>query len=246
MDDKEFDEIKKLLQESGLSKTDEQDEQEDETDIIIDENPADQNAVYIDDTSEDYTDIDNEDENINEEPDKKSLLYEIFEWVESIAISVVLVVLLFTFVFRVVMVDGNSMLNTLHDQDRVTISNFLYTPKANDIVVFVPDIENYENKPFVKRVIATEGQTVSVDAEKGKVYINGVEIEETFIRETLVKQGDQKYPLTVPEGHIFVMGDNRNDSWDSRFSAVGTVDVRSVLGKVIYRVFPFSKIGTLK
>ena len=248
--DNNFDEIQKIL--DSIPDVDGEDspsenEKFSETDNIKDSDfSLSEEGLFPNDNSEDedYTDINEE----VTEPDtgNKTALNEIFEWVESVAISVVFVVLLFTFVFRVVMVDGESMRETLQNEDRVVISNFLYTPKADDIIVFVPSIKDYENKPFVKRVIATEGQTITVDAKKGAVYINGIEIEEPYIREVLTKQGDQQYPLTVPEGYVFAMGDNRNDSWDSRFVAVGIVDTRSILGRVVYRVFPFNKIGKVK
>lgn len=249
MDNKEFEEIKKLLE--GI---DEEEKETEKAEVIEEETTA-EPSIYDESlyksSSEDEEADEDEDEDeddggyFEDEPEKKTLVKEVFEWIESVAISVVLVVLLFSFIFRIVMVDGKSMLNTLHNKDRVVITNFLYTPKAGDIIVFVPDLETYEGKPFVKRVIATEGQTITVDANLGKVFINGIAIDEPYIRETLVKQGDQKYPLTVPEGHIFAMGDNRNDSFDSRYTEVGTVDIRSVLGKVIYRVYPFNNVGKL-
>ena len=138
--------------------------------------------------------------------------------------------------FRIVIVDGQSMENTLHNWDRVLITNFLYKPKVNDIIFFVPKNIHFENKPFVKRIIATEGQTINVDAVNHKVYVNGVELNEPYIKELVNYAGNQKFPLTVPQGQVFVMGDNRNNSLDSRTIEVGTVDVRNIMGKVIFLI----------
>ena len=182
---------------------------------------------------------------------KSGFMSEIFEWIESVTFSVVLVVMLFTFLFRIVIVDGPSMENTLHTDDRVIISNFMYKPQIDDIIVFMPktsqnmESDSLTNKPYVKRIIATEGQTVNIDAENHKVYINGVELNEPYIKELVNYAGNQKFPLTVPQGQVFVMGDNRNNSLDSRTIEVGTVDVRYILGKVVYRVYPINKIGSL-
>jgi signal peptidase I len=204
----------------------------------------------VDEEEEVYTFIDDNkgDKDLPEEKSegKKSVIIsEIYEWIEAIALSVVLVVILFTFVFRIVVVDGSSMINTLHNTDRIIISNFFYKPAAQDVVVFIPNLKNFENKPFVKRIIATEGQVVDVNAQKHTVSVNGVILNEPYIYEPLATAGNQTFPLTVPKGQVFVMGDNRNNSYDSRFAEVGTVDIRNILGRAVFRIFPFNKLGNV-
>ena len=153
------------------------------------------------------------------------------------------VTILFVFVVRLVGVDGESMLPTLHNMDFLLLeSNFLYSTddiETGDIVVL--NVPYYENEPIVKRVIATEGQTVDIDFQKGEVYVDGVLLEEDYINApTYNSFGNYglEYPVTVPEGCIFVLGDNRNDSTDSRFALVGMIDTRCVIGKVLAIVLP--------
>lgn len=168
---------------------------------------------------------------------------EAVEWLEAVVFSLVLVVLLFTFVFRIVGVDGNSMLPTLTSGDRVIISSFDYKPKNGDIVVVTQP--NSLNKPLIKRVIAREYQTIDINFDTGAVTVDGQQLEEDYILELITRkgQGDVTFPLTVPEGKVFVMGDNRNDSLDSRFQMVGLIDERYLLGKAVFRIFPFNTFG---
>ncbi|MBR6506544.1 MAG: signal peptidase I [Clostridia bacterium] len=172
---------------------------------------------------------------------KKTFFGELYEWIETFCFALALMVVLFIFVFRYVTVDGNSMMNTLHDQDKLIISNFNYTPQTGDIVVIF--IEG-QNKPYIKRVIATEGQTVKIDFEKWQVYVDGELLKEDYV---LRREGDMHYAafyngeFTVPEGQVYVMGDNRNDSTDSR--VLGCLDEHNIIGRVIVRLAP--EFGTV-
>jgi len=176
---------------------------------------------------------------------KGKFVNEIFEWVESVAFSLSIVILLFTFVFRIVSVDGSSMNNTLENKDKIIISNLFYKPDFKDIIVFIPSAKQFENKPFVKRVIGVAGDKIFIDPQNGKVFVNDNELDEPYIKDPTFTAGHHTYPLIVPEGFLFAMGDNRLNSRDSRDQTVGLVDERSVLGRAVIRVFPFNKIGTL-
>lgn len=174
-----------------------------------------------------------------------SLKREVFEWLETIAFSLVAVVLIFTFVFRIVGVDGDSMMNTLQDKDRLIITHLFYQPKRGDIVIITQP--NSVNKPLVKRIVALEGQTVDIDTDRGLVYVDGEVIDEPYILEptTYMPPSSVGFPYTVPEGKVFVMGDNRNNSLDSRSTGVGPIDERYILGKAVFRIYPFDSIGGL-
>lgn len=162
---------------------------------------------------------------------------ELYDWLQCIVSAILCGILIFVFVGRVIGVDGSSMLNTLRDRDTVIMSNLLYTPQYGDIVVFRDDKYDH-NKPLVKRVIATEGQTVDIDFSTGEVFINGRVIVENYIRELTMERLDFEGPMTVPKGCVFVMGDNRNASTDSRSDLVGMVDTRQILGKVLFVLIP--------
>ena len=174
---------------------------------------------------------------------------EIFDWVELLAIATAAVIILFTFFLRVAVVVGPSMQNTLIANDVILLSNLFYEPEQGDIIVFQSKLSD-EYEPIVKRVIATENQTVSIDYETWTVTVDGVELKEDYVkRDTLADMLHSNYlefPYRVPEGKIFVMGDNRNSSMDSRDSHIGCVDKRFVLGKLLCRVYPFSKIGEVQ
>lgn len=138
---------------------------------------------------------------------------------------------------------GSSMVDTLHEGDRIIISNLFYTPKQGDIVVLRK--ETLRDDAIVKRVIAVAGQTVDIDFEKGIVYVDGVAIDEPYIYEPTFACEDFDGEVTVPDGCVFCMGDNRNGSTDSRDSRVGMIDTREILGRAILRVYPLNVFGTV-
>ena len=163
---------------------------------------------------------------------------DLYEWMQALVCSVLVVVLLFTFVVRLIGVDGHSMVPTLQDGDRLLVLNsILYDDyQYGDIVVLRK--ESFLAEPIVKRVIATGGQTVDIDFETGSVYVDGELLKEDYINELTFLEEGTEFPLTVPEGSIFVMGDNRNNSNDSRDYRLGTVDTRYVIGKAVFLAFP--------
>ena len=162
-----------------------------------------------------------------------------YEWVQALVCSVLTVVLIFTFAVRIVRVSGESMRETLQDQDMlVVLNNWLCGGyEQGDIVILQRD-DFYGGESIVKRAIATEGQTVDIDFDAGVVYVDGTALEEPYTREPTWTQEGTEFPLTVPEGCVFVMGDNRNDSDDSRDSALGPVDTRCVLGRALLLAVP--------
>lgn len=183
-------------------------------------------------------------------PPQFNLKKEIFEWAEAIIFAVVIAFIIKTFLFTLVLVDGPSMEDTLHTGDRLFVSRFMYEPKDGDIIVFTP--ENYPKKPFIKRVIATAGETVDIDFETGEVSVNGEILQEDYIKVPTVRMGDVEFPVTVPEGYFFAMGDNRGNSHDCRASDVGDndndmgmVSTKRAMGKALFRIWPFNKFGSL-
>ena len=164
---------------------------------------------------------------------------DLYEWVQALVCSVLTVVLVFTFGIRLIGVDGHSMVPTLQDGDRLLVTTSLLSGdyEYGDIVI-IQKGSFAGGEPIVKRVIATGGQTVDIDFETGAVYVDGTLLEEDYITElTFVEEGTE-FPLTVPEGSIFVMGDNRNHSSDSRDASLGTVDTRYVIGRAVLLAFP--------
>ena len=171
------------------------------------------------------------------------------EWAETIVVAVVLVAVVFTFLGRVITVDGVSMEPTYHNGDRVLITNLAGSPQQGDIVIVINALE----EPIIKRVVATEGQTVDFDPQLGEVVVDGqaiagsvfgIEDGITYVPE--LPGQVLEFPQTVPEGCVFVLGDNRGNSTDSRFQSVGMVDRRNILGKVVFNLYPFSKLGLVK
>lgn len=177
----------------------------------------------------------------NTAPEKPKRSDELFDWVQCIASALVVCILVFVFLVRTVGVIGSSMVPTLEEGDRLIISKLFYTPKSGDIVVLHKD--SFMKEPIIKRVIATEGQTVDIDFDAGIVYVDGVALDEPYTNDYTYDREDFDEPVTVPENCIFVMGDNRNRSTDSRTEALGCVDTRYLLGKALFRITPFSKFG---
>lgn len=161
---------------------------------------------------------------------------ELYDWLQCVVTAVVFGILIFVFIGRTIGVDGTSMLQTLHHEDRVIMWSLFYKPSRGDIVII--KTSSYGDKPLVKRVIAMGGDTVDIDFDKGEVSVNGIVLDEDYINEPTKNELNFKGPVTVPEGHIFVLGDNRNKSQDSRSDSVGFIDVRNVLGKVLFVVVP--------
>ena len=189
------------------------------------------------------------------EEEEINLKKEIIEWLGVVASALIIVVVLFGFVFRLAVISGDSMKNTLIDRDVVVITNFNYTPKQGDIVVVSRNAENTpedmrdESGPIIKRVIATEFQIVNIDFETGTVYVDNMPLDEPYISTPTLQKYDVEFPVTVPEGHIFVLGDNRRVSLDSRSGRIGNggmIDTRYVLGHAVFRIFPLDKMGGFK
>ena len=166
---------------------------------------------------------------------------EIYDWVQCLVYALVVCVLIFVFLFRTIDVVGHSMEPTLNESDKLIVTDLFYTPKYGDIVVLRKD--SFGEQPIVKRVIATEGQTVDIDFEQGIVYVDGVALDEPYIAEPTTRPIDFDGEVTVPEGCVFVMGDNRNKSTDSRDEDLGMVDERYIIGHVVLRVLPLNKFG---
>jgi len=162
---------------------------------------------------------------------------ELYDWLQCIVTAIICGVLIFIFIGRTIGVEGRSMMLTLKHNDRVIMSNFLYEPGNGDIVVFLSPSEKFDY-PLVKRVIASEGDMVDINFEVGDVFVNGVLLNEPYINAVTTSSYDFQGPVIVPRGYVFVLGDNRNSSTDSRDSSVGLVDTRYILGKVLFILIP--------
>lgn len=173
---------------------------------------------------------------------------EILEWVKTILLSVVIALIITTFI-KPTIVRQESMSPTLNEYDFLIINRFLYkqgTPKRGDIVVFKSDLKTSlgQNKLLIKRVIAIPGDELLI--QEGVIYLNGKMLEEDYISVYTDGKSVENVPITIPEGKIFAMGDNRGNSMDSRDQAIGLVDIDDIVGEAFLRLFPFNRIGFLK
>lgn len=192
-------------------------------------------------------------ENYNKSEPKKSpreLAGTLYEWCDALVYALVAIIVLFTVFFKVTTVIGTSMINTLHERDILVISKIAYEPDNGDIVVIAMDNDYYQ-EPIVKRIIAMGGETIDINFDTHEVKLTDKDgitwvLEEDYILSATATAADVSFPLTVPEGYVFVMGDNRNGSTDSRDSRIGLIDERQILGHVVLRVFPIQDFGVVK
>ncbi len=212
---------------------------------------------YKESASADVTEA--SEDNTDKIPAKKRAAAELLDWFDTVVTSIVAIIVIFALVTRLSTVDGGSMKPTLYDQERLMITDFCYEPAYNDIVVLWTDnlfneLTGEMGEAIVKRVVGLPGDTIRVDTEEGAVYRNGERLETEEIDGIIYEDGHmiQDYTtepysmeVTVPDGHIFVMGDNRNNSVDSRDGRVGLVDMNYIIGKAYLRVAPLERFGGL-
>ena len=166
------------------------------------------------------------------------------DWYEAMIFALMILVAVFSFFFRIIMVNGSSMVPTLYGGDRLVIWAAGYTPDRGDVIV----VDGYIDygKPLVKRIIAKGGDEVDIDFVSGVVSVNGIALDEPYVAQPTYDSFDVEFPITVPEGTVFVLGDNRNASTDSRSSDIGCIDERDIMGKVIFRFSPLDRIGGIQ
>ena len=174
---------------------------------------------------------------------------EILDWVESFIFAMFIIILIFIFFLRIVTVEGDSMNTTLTDGDRLIMTHMNYKPERDDIIVVNSEILN---KTIIKRVIGIGGDKIKIDYNKNKVYVNDEEQSNEHISVTMIDKGgfnadariaDGIYEYNVPEGKVFVMGDNRNNSTDSRM--LGFIDNDDILGHAVFRLYPLKSFGKI-
>ena len=200
-------------------------------------------------------DFENREEQTEQEPVEKIGGREAYEWLRSCVECVLVIVLVFTFAVRMMGVQGPSMRQTLQQGDRLLVLNSLLVREYNAGDIVIARKDTFSDDPIVKRIIAVGGQTVDIDFTSGTVYVDGTALEEDYINDRTYTFEGTEFPLVVPEGSVFLMGDNRNMSTDSREPRIGTVDTRYLIGKAVFLLFPgpdsvtnqrdFSRVGVL-
>ncbi len=175
----------------------------------------------------------------SEQTTKNGALSACFEWVSMLIGALIAIVVIFSLLFRIVGVSGDSMCNTLMDRDRLVLITQFYTIEHGDIVVVYREGE----EPYIKRVIALEGDTIDIDDESGQVLLNGEILYEEYVRDGITPSHGFEGPYTVKKGEVFAMGDNRVWSLDSR--QLGTFSVDEVVGEAVFRLFPFQSFGAI-
>lgn len=179
--------------------------------------------------------------------DSEALKVDLYFWLQALVMALVGLILVFTFVGRIIGVDGQSMMPTLHDHDMLLLQSIGYRPRQGDVVVLSK--KTFQNgQPIVKRVIAVGGQTVDIDYATSTVYVDGAALDEPYILDPLMRDLGSRYAthIEVPEGSIFVMGDNRNNSTDGRSPEISVVDERCVLGHALFVLLPFQDAGIVE
>lgn len=176
----------------------------------------------------------------------KSVKSSIVEWIKVFGLAIILAFVITLFI-KPTLVRGDSMLPTLHENDYLIINKIGYKvgePKNGDVIVFKSDLEQNDgtNKDLVKRIIGIEGDRVTI--KDGQVYVNDKLLNETYLSQGMDTKGD--IDLVIPQGKLFVLGDNREVSLDSRYEQVGLVDISDVEGKVLIRLYPFNDISLIK
>lgn len=178
---------------------------------------------------------------------------ELRDWVIAIVVAVVIALVVRNYVFTLVKVQGQSMEPSLHNNDRLYVNRMFYKPEKGDIIIFRPATD--PNRPYVKRVIATEGDTVYIDFNNGDVYVNNELLEEDYIKEktqlmgsyikSLISKGEysKNSPIVIQPGYVFAMGDNRNNSKDSR--ELGPIPTDEIMGGAVFRFWPISDAGKI-
>ena len=206
-----------------------------------DETPADETAAQdMGETPADESDAQKNDEDKQKpKTPKERIAFPLYDLASVVGTAVIAIMVVFTFFWRFVGVVGPSMLPTLVENDWLAVRAVPKTPEQGDIVIITQP--NAFDEPIVKRVVAVEGQTI--DIRDGRVFIDGEQIVETYISPDVMTEREDldNYPLTVPQGMVFVMGDNRPHSTDSRSSAIGLIDSDYILGRVSFRMMPFGK-----
>ena len=207
----------------------------------------------INETPEDLVDSEEVLDEVSENSPKINYKKEIFEWIQAIVIAFVVAFFLKNYVLTLAKVDGQSMMPTLEHNDRLYVNKVAYTPKKGDVVIFEP--ASAPGKPYIKRVIATEGDTVYINFDTGEVFVNDELLDEPYINESTHRSDSyidflsmtgnysKDKPIKIEKGYFWAMGDNRNNSRDSR--AIGPVPVDELIGHAVFRFWPLDNIGTV-
>ena len=165
----------------------------------------------------------------------------VYDWMQSVVTMFLAFMIALTFFGGTMGVSQVSMMPTLHDGDRMILRSIFYTPVPGDIIVFSTQSFR-DGEALVKRVIGIEGDTIDIDFQTGVVYRNGIALDEDYVIGPTTLRGDVSFPQTVPEGHVFVIGDNRTNSQDSRNSNIGHIDTREIIGQVVAVMAPLNRI----